>query len=93
MPTVQRTGSESQTDASASIAAADGFLESFEQESVNNNLKGRFSRRWTHNEQLFVRCCGVIISRATFYGSEGVSGVKVSTIMFSLLFLEGFIKY
>jgi hypothetical protein len=39
--------------------------------------KGRLSRRWTHNEQLFVRPCGVIISRATFFGSEGVSGVKV----------------
>ncbi|KAJ7139316.1 hypothetical protein C8R44DRAFT_827942 [Mycena epipterygia] len=38
-------------------------------------LKGRLYRNWTHNEQLFVRCCGVIISRATFFGSEGVSGV------------------
>lgn len=37
------------------------------------------SRRWTHNEQLFVRCCGVILSRATMYASEGVSGVKVCT--------------
>ncbi|KAJ7612384.1 hypothetical protein DFH06DRAFT_1345128 [Mycena polygramma] len=25
---------------------------------------------------LFVRCCGIIISRATFFGSEGISGVK-----------------
>jgi len=40
-------------------------------------IKGRLSRRWTHNEQLFVRCCDVITSRATFFGSEGVSGVKV----------------
>ncbi|KAI0049302.1 hypothetical protein FA95DRAFT_1489519 [Auriscalpium vulgare] len=39
-------------------------------------VKGRLLRRWTHNEQLFVRCCGVIISRATFFGSEGISGVK-----------------
>ncbi|KAJ7225287.1 hypothetical protein GGX14DRAFT_349519 [Mycena pura] len=39
-------------------------------------LKGRLYRNWTHNEQLFVRCCGVIISRATFFGSEGVSGVN-----------------
>jgi CxC6 like cysteine cluster associated with KDZ transposases len=42
--------------------------------------KGRMSRRWTHNEQLFVRCCGVIISRATFFGSEGVTGVKVKVL-------------
>jgi len=40
-------------------------------------IKGRLSRRWTHNKQLFVRCCDVITSRATFFGSEGVSGVKV----------------
>ncbi|KAJ7623919.1 hypothetical protein DFH06DRAFT_1340239 [Mycena polygramma] len=38
-------------------------------------VKGKNSRNWTHNEQLFVRCCGVIISRATFYGSEGLTGV------------------
>lgn len=42
-----------------------------------STVKGRTARRWTHNEQLFVRCCGVIVSRATFFGSEGVSGVKV----------------
>lgn len=41
-------------------------------------LKARFSRRWTHNEQLVVRCCGIIISRATFFGSEAINGVGVS---------------
>jgi hypothetical protein len=25
-------------------------------------VKGKLSRSWTHNEQLFVRCCGIIIS-------------------------------
>ncbi|KAJ6560405.1 hypothetical protein B0H19DRAFT_1290213 [Mycena capillaripes] len=39
-------------------------------------VKGKLTRSWTHNEQLFVRCCGVIISRATFFGSEGITGVK-----------------
>ncbi|KAJ7369119.1 hypothetical protein DFH08DRAFT_678248, partial [Mycena albidolilacea] len=39
-------------------------------------VKGKLSRTWTHNEQLFVRCCGVIISRATFFGSEGIAGIK-----------------
>ncbi|KAJ7165361.1 hypothetical protein C8R46DRAFT_1163693 [Mycena filopes] len=42
-----------------------------------HNLKGSNARHWTHNEQLFVRCCGVIISRATFYGSEGITGVSL----------------
>jgi hypothetical protein len=46
-------------------------------------IKGSASRKWTHNEQLFVRCCGVIISRATMYGSEGLTGVKVRLIVIS----------
>jgi hypothetical protein len=44
-------------------------------------IKGSASRKWTHNEQLFVRCCGVITSRATMYGSEGLTGVKVRFIV------------
>lgn len=56
------------------------------QSSASTNLpKGRMSRRWTHNEQLFVRPCEVIISRATFFGSEGVSGVKVSSMMGNII--------
>ncbi|KAJ7918548.1 hypothetical protein B0H13DRAFT_1607201, partial [Mycena leptocephala] len=46
------------------------------QPSDPSTVKGKLSRSWTHNEQLFVRCCGVIISRATFFGSEGIAGVK-----------------
>lgn len=41
-------------------------------------VSGRLSRRWTHNEQLYVRCCGVITSRATLYGAEALTGVAVS---------------
>ncbi|PBK83279.1 hypothetical protein ARMGADRAFT_945016, partial [Armillaria gallica] len=33
---------------------------------------GRLNRKWTHNEQLFVRPCGVIVSRCTFYHAEGL---------------------
>ncbi|KAJ7116818.1 hypothetical protein C8R43DRAFT_902319 [Mycena crocata] len=40
-------------------------------------LKAKLTRSWTHNEQLFVRCCGIIISRATLFGSESVTGTKV----------------
>ncbi|KAF7370162.1 hypothetical protein MSAN_00646600 [Mycena sanguinolenta] len=46
------------------------------QSSTSSNMKGKLTRSWTHNEQLFVRCCGVIISRATFFGSEAITGVK-----------------
>jgi hypothetical protein len=46
-------------------------------DSGNCQLKVRFGRRRTHNEQLVVACCGVIIGRATMFGSEGVAAVKV----------------
>jgi hypothetical protein len=46
-------------------------------ETGNRKLKAYFGRRRTHNEQLIVRTCGVILSRATMYGSEAVSGVNV----------------
>lgn len=47
-------------------------------DEAERSLKGISCRRWTHNEQLIVRCCGIIVSRAPFYNAEGVSGVAVS---------------
>ncbi|KAF8587176.1 hypothetical protein K439DRAFT_1614479 [Ramaria rubella] len=35
----------------------------------------RFGRRRTHNEQLCVACCGMILGRAMFYGAEGPRSV------------------
>jgi hypothetical protein len=48
--------------------------------SQSQTLKARLSRRWTHNEQLMVRPCGVILARGTMYGSENVSSVAVSKV-------------
>lgn len=48
------------------------------------NVLGAFSRKWTHNEQLMVRPCGVVVGRATFFGSENVIGVKVSFLQNSI---------
>ncbi|KAJ7323238.1 hypothetical protein DFH08DRAFT_711918, partial [Mycena albidolilacea] len=59
------------TDNPGLIAAPDTVTGSVQ----GGRVKGKLSRSWTHNEQLFVRCCGIIISRATMFGSEGVSGV------------------
>ncbi|KAK6971436.1 hypothetical protein R3P38DRAFT_2587167 [Favolaschia claudopus] len=42
----------------------------------SNKIRGRLGRRWTHNKQLMVRCCGIITSLATFFGSEAVTSVK-----------------
>ncbi|TFK82519.1 hypothetical protein K466DRAFT_500174 [Polyporus arcularius HHB13444] len=35
--------------------------------------KATISRRYTHNEELIVRTCGVVLSRATFYEAESPS--------------------
>jgi hypothetical protein len=44
----------------------------------NTAPKARFARRRTHNEQLLVSCCGIILARGTMFGAEAISGVKVS---------------
>ncbi|KAL0566058.1 hypothetical protein V5O48_015958 [Marasmius crinis-equi] len=45
-------------------------------DSGNQNVRARFARRRTHNEQLVVASCGVITGRATMFGAEAISGVK-----------------
>ncbi|KIJ57565.1 hypothetical protein HYDPIDRAFT_104097, partial [Hydnomerulius pinastri MD-312] len=45
-------------------------------EEGNRKLRARFGQRRTHNEQLIMRPCGVILARATFFGSEAVSAVN-----------------
>jgi hypothetical protein len=44
----------------------------------NRVPKARFARRRTHNEQLIMSCCGVVLARGTMFGAEAISGVKVS---------------
>ncbi|KAI0360950.1 hypothetical protein OH77DRAFT_1392352 [Trametes cingulata] len=41
----------------------------------NRRLTALFGRRRTHNEELCVTSCGVILGRATFFGSEAINGV------------------
>lgn len=40
-------------------------------------FKTALTRRWTNNEQLIVRPCGIIVSRATFFEAEGLSNALV----------------
>lgn len=47
----------------------------------NSKPRARFGRRRTHNEQLVVATCGVILGRATMFGSEGIDGVMVCTCL------------
>lgn len=46
-------------------------------EEGNTVPRARLGRRRSHNEQLVVCTCGVIIGRATMFGSEGISSAKV----------------
>ena len=55
------------------------------EDSVNDKLHGghhkvftRFGQQHTHNEELCVGSCGVILGHATFYGAEGPNSVQVS---------------
>lgn len=45
----------------------------------NKKVKAQFTRRRTHNEELIVRPCGVIVARATLNNAEGVGSVTVSS--------------
>lgn len=45
--------------------------------SSGNQIRARFGRRRTHNDELCVASCGVILGRKTFYGSEAPSAVRV----------------
>ena len=60
-------------------------------ESGNRKFKASFSRRRTHNEQFIMRPCGIILSRATLYGSESISAVSVSPSVNFCLLLAYFI--
>lgn len=59
------------------IVDADGVCDG-KPEYGNKLIRARFGRRRTHNEQLCVASCGIILGRATFYGSEAPNGVRVS---------------
>jgi hypothetical protein len=40
-------------------------------------LHAQFGRRRTHNEELFVAPCGMILARETFFSAEGVASVII----------------
>lgn len=46
-----------------------------------NKIRARFGRMRTHNEQILVAPCGVIIARETFYNAESIPTVVVCTSM------------
>jgi hypothetical protein len=46
------------------------------------SLRAQFGRKRTHNEQLFVAPCGMIIARETFFHAEAIYSVIVSLFKF-----------
>jgi len=61
------------------------------EESRCPKIRTQFGCRHTHNEQIIVAPCGMIIARETFYGAEAVSTVVVSCFLYYLqLMLEHF---
>lgn len=51
-----------------------------ESQVKEGKLRVQFGRKRTHNEQIIVAPCGMIIARETFYGAEAVTSVIVSIL-------------
>jgi hypothetical protein len=55
-------------------------------EAGNRKIRALFGRRRTHNEQIMIRPCGIIVARQTFFGSETTPQTVVSAwFCFALL--------
>ncbi len=75
-PTPGDAGEGAATSRTAQVNALFGVL--LHAPKALNAVVGRLNRKWTHNEQLFVRPCGVIVSRCTFYNAESLTACNVS---------------
>lgn len=60
---------------------------SSEKSVKKERIRAQLGRRRTHNEQIIVAPCGMIIARETFYGAEGVGSVIVSKVISIIDFL------
>lgn len=64
-------------DAAGHVAPEEAQACSDKPDSGNRRLRAQFGRKRTHNEEIIVAPCGVIIARATFFGAEAVHSVVV----------------
>ena len=48
--------------------------------TLSKGPKVRLTRKYTHNEQLFIYSCGIIVSRGTLFSAEGILAVKVKRV-------------
>ncbi|KAG6906415.1 hypothetical protein DXG01_014052 [Tephrocybe rancida] len=72
---LRRAGMVSDTDALSTVLDVEEDSRCDGKSPTGNQLRALFNQGRTHNGQLIVRPCGVVISRATFFGSEAVSSV------------------
>ena len=56
-------------------------------EAENRKIRALFGRRRTHNEQIMVRPCGIIVARQMFFGSETTPQTVVSAQFYLVLML------
>jgi hypothetical protein len=47
-------------------------------ETGNRKIRALFERRHTHNEQIMVRPCSIVVTQQTFFGSETTPQMVVS---------------
>ena len=72
---------QTEDDETDGLDALEGEVECEEKSPEGNTrVKALLGRRHTHNEELCVASCGVVLGRATFFGSEAINGVLVSTL-------------
>jgi hypothetical protein len=65
----------------------------FPQLQVKKRLRAQFGRKRTHNEQVIVAPCGMILARETFYGAEAISSCVVCGILLILYSLSQYVFY
>lgn len=76
---IDEDGNAPQSDSSSLKASMNEFEACCESKAdgIPQKLKMRFGRWHTHNEELCVMSCGMILGQVTFYGAEGLNGVQV----------------
>ena len=67
------------------VLASPGSALDESQPQVTQHLRAQFGRKQTHNEQVLVAPCGVILGRATFFNAEAISTCVVSSHCYSVL--------
>jgi hypothetical protein len=53
--------------------------------SPKKRISARFGRKRTHNEQILVAPCGMILARETFFGTEAIATCAVSVLTYLVL--------